>query len=324
MRARLFTLFSLWLMAAVAWWAAPAQAFDLQGHRGARGLAPENTIAAFERAIALGVTTLELDLALTKDGHLIVTHDPAPNQAIARGPDGQWVSADVKPIHAMSLAEVRTLDVGRLKPGSPYALQWPEQTPVDGQRMPTFDEVANLVKRTPRPLRLNIETKLSPLKPDETATPEAFVSAVVAALDRHGLQAVTTVQSFDWRTLRALKAKAPAIEAVCLTTETERTNNLRPAQGQPSWTADLRLGDHGNSVPKLVKAAGCSTWSPFWRNVTADGLAEARAAGLKTIPWTVNDPAEMARLIDLGVEGLITDYPDRAQIVLKAKGRAVQ
>jgi glycerophosphoryl diester phosphodiesterase len=296
-----------------------AQAFDLQGHRGARGLHPENTIKGFEAAIALGVTTLETDLALTRDGHLVLTHDPLLNPDVVRR-DGRWVAPGTA-VFALSLEDVRALDVGRLNPASAYAAQWSAQVPLDGARMPTFDDFAALVKRAGRPVRINIETKLHPGKPTETATPDVFASAVIAAVRQHNLSAVTTVQSFDWRTLRIVQQQAPDIATACLTIETERTNNVRPVTGTPSWTAGLNIEDHQGSLPRLVRAAGCKTWSPFWRNVDATRLAEAKALGLATVPWTVNDPADMRRLIELGVDGLITDYPDRATAAMAA-GRA--
>ncbi len=137
------------------------------------------------------------------------------------------------------------------------------------------------------------------------------------------LEARVTIQSFDWRTLVIAKRLAPEIETACLTIETDRTNNVRPIDGKASaWTDGLDLAAHGGSVAKLVKAAGCETWSMFWRNATAEAITAAHALGLKVIPWTVNEPAEMARLIDMKIDGLITDYPDRARKVMAEKGIA--
>ena len=124
----------------------------------------------------------------------------------------------------------------------------------------------------------------------------------------------TSIQPFDWRTLIESRRIAPEIDTVCLTIETSNTNNVA---GKPSpWLAGLE----GGSVPQLAKAAGCAVWSPFWRNVTSQNVAEAHALGLKVVPWTINDPAEMVRQIDLKVDGLITDYPDRGLAVVIEKG----
>ena len=121
------------LIALALWSSACAHAFDLEGHRGTRGLAPENTMAAFERALALGVTTIETDLAVTKDGVLVISHDPHLNPDIVRGPDGQWFAGKGVPIHSLTLAELRGYDIGRTNPASAYGKQFPEQQPADGQ-----------------------------------------------------------------------------------------------------------------------------------------------------------------------------------------------
>jgi glycerophosphoryl diester phosphodiesterase len=133
-----------------------------------------------------------------------------------------------------------------------------------------------------------------------------------------------TVQSFDWRTLLEVKRLAPQIATVCLTIDSGGMNTMQPgADGASPWHAGLKDAVHGNSVVRLVKAAGCSVWSPFWRNVTAELVAEAHDLRLKVVPWTVNEPEELARLAALGVDGLITDYPDRAKLVLAARGYAI-
>ena len=131
----------------------------------------------------------------------------------------------------------------------------------------------------------------------------------------------TMIQSFDWRTLIEARKLAPEIPTACLTIETRTSDTVRRDDATPSpWLGGLDLRTHGGSVPRLAKAGGCAVWSPFWRNVTANSVKQAQALGLKVTPWTVNDAADLAQLIDLGVDGLITDYPDRAQAVLAAKG----
>lgn len=304
--------------------AGPAGAFDLQGHRGARGLAPENTLAAFRKALELGVTTLETDLAVTRDRHIVLSHDPTLNADIVRDGTGSWVTSPGPAIFALELDAVRRLDVGRLRLDSAYAAQWPHQQPADGERIPTLHELFALVRTWPKPVRLNIETKLSPLKPDETLPPEDFARLVVDAVRSADMTARVTIQSFDWRTLLAVRRIAPDIETACLTIDTERTSTIRPHDGGASpWLGGLDPGGYGGSLPRLAKAAGCKVWSPFWRNVTLEQVGEAHALGLRVVAWTVNDPAVMARLIDMNVDGLITDYPDRARAVMAARGMAL-
>jgi glycerophosphoryl diester phosphodiesterase len=296
-------------------------AFDLQGHRGARGLRPENTLAAFSFALATGVTTLETDLAVTKDGVLVISHDPYLNPDLVRSPDGTWIAGKGPAIHALTLDDLKRYDIGRLDPASAYARQFPDQRPMDGERFPTLAEVFALVRAQGRPARLNIETKITPDNSGATVDPETFARLTVEAIRKAGLASDATIQSFDWRALVAAKKLAPEIETVCLTIEAEGNDTVRRRADAPSpWLAGFDIRAHDGSLPRAVKAAGCGTWSPFWRNVTAANVAESHAQGLKVLPWTVNDPRDMVQLIELGVDGLITDYPDRARRVMADKG----
>lgn len=305
-----------------------ACAFDLQGHRGARGLAPENTVAAFRTALQIGVSTLETDLALTADGVLVLSHDPRLNAALTRTPDGRWLASDGPPIRSLSVADLAGYDVGRLDPSHRYARSFPQQVPVDGERMPTLGQLFALARgaKSPggRPVRFNVETKLTPDDATLAATAEQFAEALARELDRAGMVERTTVQSFDWRSLRALQRLAPAVRTVCLTIESDSMNTVRAdAGGASPWHAGLRRADYAGSLVRTVQAAGCAAWSPFWRNLTAATVTEAHALGLAVIPWTVNVAADIESMLELGVDGLITDYPDRAREVLAKRGVAV-
>jgi glycerophosphoryl diester phosphodiesterase len=307
---------ALALAAAIA---AHAADFDVQGHRGARGLAPENTIAAFERALALGVTTLETDLAVTRDGVLVISHEPFLNPDLVRGPDGAWLAARGPPIHSLTQGELARYDIGRLNPTSEYAKQFPQQQPADGQRFPSLAQVFAL--GAANGVRFSIETKITPDSGHATVDAETFARLAVDAIRSAKLDSRVTVQSFDWRTLVAVRRLAPDIETACLTIESSGMDTVRRASPGPSpWHAGLDRARFDGSLPRTAKAAGCAAWSPFWRNVTAADVSDAHAAGLRVVPWTVNDPREMARLIDLGVDGMISDYPDRLQQVVREKG----
>jgi glycerophosphoryl diester phosphodiesterase len=296
---------------------AASAAFDLQAHRGGRGLAPENTLAAFARALALGVSTLELDLVASRDEVLLVGHDPELDPAKVRGPDGRWLAPPGPAVAALAAAELRALDVGRLDPASRYARQWPEQVPADGEPMPTLAELAALLERRGAAgVRLNIETKLRPDRPELAPAPERFAELLVDELRRLDLVARSTVQSFDWRTLRAVQRLAPELATACLTARQSWLDNL--ADG--GWTAGLRLDEQGGSVPRLVAAAGCRVWSPFHGDLEPLDIRRAENLGLLVVPWTVNEPEAMRRLVGQGVHGLITDYPDRLRRVLAEVG----
>ena len=273
-------------------------------------------------ALDLGVSTLETDLAVTRDNQLVISHDPLLNPDLTRGPDGQWLATAGPVIRTVTLADLARYDIGRVNPASKYGQQWPEQKPVDGQRFPTPAVFFAMAGPT---VRFNIEIKTDPNKPDLTIDPASFARLTVEAIRKANAASRSTVQSFDWRSILEVKRLAPEIATGCLSIESNNFDTVQRASGRPSpWLGGLNLAAHGGSVPRLAKAAGCATWSPFWRNVTAENVKEAQALGLKVVPWTVNAPAEMGRLIDLGVDGLITDYPDRALPVLAGKGLKVR
>ena len=301
----------------------PALALDIEGHRGARGLMPENTLPAFAKALSLGVTTLELDLGISADGVAVVAHDRPLNPDITRGPDGEWLARPSPRVRELTLAQLARYDVGAIRPGTDYARTFAGQTAIPGTRMPTLEQVFDLARRARNAsVRFDIETKLSPLAPDDTLAPEEFARVAIAAIDKAGLRARTTLQSFDWRSLAAAAKLAPDLERSYLTIERGAGDNVWKGRGRSPWTG-LDATDHGNSTPRLVHAAGGRVWSAFHRDLTDAALAEAKALGLKVLAWTVNDPADMARLIDAGVDGIITDYPDRLREVVARKGMAL-
>jgi len=298
---------------------AAAMALDLQGHRGARGLLPENTLPSFQRAIELGVTTLELDIAITRDGVLVVYHDRALNPDITRDASGRFIDAPV-PIHSLTWSQVQTYDVGRIRPGTQYAKNFSEQQPVDGTRIPRLSELFDLVKRLgDTQVRFAIETKLHPDKPEETPAPEPFARAVVDEIRKAGMAGRSQILSFDWRTLQIVQKIAPEMATVYLSAQQRWLDNIGADDaGGSRWTAGFQYRDHG-SIAKMIKAAGGTHWSVFHGDLNEARVKEAQSLGLKVLVWTVNDPAIMARVLGYGVDGLITDRPDVARRVLEER-----
>jgi glycerophosphoryl diester phosphodiesterase len=298
--------------------------FDLQGHRGARGLRPENTLAGFEFALELGVTTLELDCAVTADGVVVVSHDPVLNPDLTRDEQGRFLDSPGPPIATLTWVQLQRYDVGRLRPRTSYAARFPDQQPVDGERIPRLADVFALARsRGDVEVRFNVETKVSPDRPDLTAAPEAFAKAVVDAVRDAGMESRTTIQSFDWRALSVVRRIAPEIATVALTDQQSGEDTIQAGRRGPSpWLGGLDVDDFGGSVPKVVHASGARVWSPHYRDIDARLVAEAHALGLVVVPWTVNEPAEMRRVLDLGVDGIISDRPDRLRSELEARGIA--
>jgi glycerophosphoryl diester phosphodiesterase len=262
-------------------------ALDLQGHRGARGLMPENTLPGFAHALSIGVTTLELDTGVTRDGVVVIHHDRALNPDIARGPDGKWIEPPGARISDLSFAELQRYDVGRIRPGSDYARRFPHQKAVDGTRIPRLSQ---LFDEAPGSVRFNIETKIAP-----DAPPEPFARALIDEVRNAGVAARTTIQSFDWRTLGVVESEAPEIATSYLTSAKD---------------AD----------PDRVHAAGGRIWSPDFGSLTGENLARARKLGLKIVAWTVNERADIARALDMKLDGIISDYPDRVRAEMARRG----
>jgi len=308
-----------WLAVALACAWLPAWGLDLQAHRGVRGLLPENTLPSFELALKIGVTTLELDIAITRDGVLVISHDPALNPDITRDASGSFLQDRGPAIHSLTWAELQAYDVGRIKPGTAYARQFAEQKPLDGTRIPRLADLFDLVKRSgDDQVRFAIETKVTPDRPEETPAPEPFARAVVDEIRKAGMAARSQVLSFDWRTLQEVQRIAPEIQTVYLSIQ-RRMDNIGADRPEGSrWTAGFQFRDHG-SVPKMIKAAGGKLWSCFHGDLDAQKVREAQALGLKVLAWTVNDPAAMARVLDYGVDGLITDRADLARRLLEER-----
>jgi glycerophosphoryl diester phosphodiesterase len=300
--------------------------FELSAHRGGRGLCPENTLASFSNALAIGVTTLEMDVAVTKDRVVVISHDPHLDPNITRGPDGQWIGKERKLIKSMTLKELQAYDVGRVKPGSALAAEFPRQKPIDGTRIPPLGSVLDLVKASGnKDVFVSVELKYDPTDASlPTPEREPYAKALIEVLRTGGFANRSTIQSFDWEILQIVQRLAPEIPGVYLTSGYNEDDTLNVGKTELSkWTGRFNVNNYGGSVVKAIKAAGGTLWSPDRRGLTATQIKEAHEAGIGVIVWTVNDEDEMAKLIDMDVDGIVTDYPDILRKVLVAKGKAV-
>lgn len=298
---------------------------EVQGHRGARGLWPENTLAAFSGALELGVSALELDCGVTRDGVVVVSHDPELNPDLTRDASGRFLTATGPRIFELSFQELQSYDIGRLKPGSAYAARFPEQQPVDGERIPRLAEVVALVReRGAGRVRVSIEVKTFPEQPELTAAPEAFVAALKRDLEATGTLPLVNIMAFDWSVLSAVQRLMPQVATVALTEQQRGEDTVRIGAPRPSpWLGGLHPADYGDSVVRLVKATGAGTWGPDYLDLDAPRIAAAHALGLRVVPWTVNATADMERLLELGIDGITTDRPDVLRELLEGKGLPV-
>ncbi|WP_067137826.1 glycerophosphodiester phosphodiesterase family protein [Microtetraspora malaysiensis] len=288
---------------------------EIHGHRGARGLRPENTLPGLAFALELGVDALEFDVALSSDGQIVLTHDlivsPVTSADTGMATPGDEMFPYVgKPIASLSLAQLRTLDVGiRLPkhPDDPFALT---QVPLPDTHMPTLGSVLGLVDAYGADgVRLHVELKSDPERPELTADPREFTELVVEELDRHGRLGNAALLSFDWRILEAAR---PLVD--------RRFALVEEVTKAPAWMNGLDLADFDGDLAAAAEAVGATTLSPDRVLVDDALMAAASDRGLPVVVWTVNDPDEAARLLDLGVAGLVTDYPDRMRRLWAARG----
>ena len=290
---------------------------ELHGHRGARGLRPENTLPGLAFALELGVDALEFDVALTADRQLVLTHDltVSPLTSADTGPavPGDELYPYVgRPIRSLSLARLRTLDVGMRHPTipeDPFAIT---QIPLAGTRMPTLGAVLGLVNAYGADnVRLHVELKSHPSRPDLAGDPELFTELVVAELDRHDRLDGCALLAFDWRILDVARRLVPG---------TPRYALIEKATRRPEWLNGLDPLDFDDDLAALADAAGATALSPDRHLVDPMLMTSADLRGMPVVVWTVNDPEEAGRMIDLGVAGIVTDYPDRMHKVWRAYG----
>ena len=220
---------------------------ELHGHRGARGLFPENTLAGFAAALAIGVDAIELDVGATADDVVVVTHDPRLNPDITRTRDGVWLAGRGPAIRTLRAAELVGYDVGRIRPGSAYAAAHPEQAPHDGAGIPTLAEVLRLDRR----VSFNIELKTFPLHPGLAVDGAAMADRVMAVADAHRAADRIIVQSFDWRGPRRLRRTRPEVRLAWLTSGAFLA-------GARTWWDGPHPADFGGSVAARGRGGGRS------------------------------------------------------------------
>jgi glycerophosphoryl diester phosphodiesterase len=296
------------------------RAIIVVGHRGAAGLAPENTLAAFTTALDMGVDGLEMDVLFSADGEVVVHHDFILNPATTRDRDGRWLAeTDRRPVRELTLAELKTYDVGRLNPNSRYAYRYPDQHPEDNERIPTLKEVAGLLKsRKDTEAELWIEIKTNPEKPELTPAPETIVEAVAALVKEQDLLDRVRFLAFDWQVLVHSLEHHPQIPVVFLSYAGRNLDNLKAGRpGASEWLAGVDVDDFNGSVPRAIRSLGGRLWGPDFRSLTADQVREAHQLGIRVFPWTPDNAADMRRLLEMEVDGIITNRPDRLSRLLR-------
>jgi glycerophosphoryl diester phosphodiesterase len=291
-----------------------APGFDLQAHAGGRGEATGESLRAFAKSLELGVSTLELDIDITKDHQPLVWHDPViasqqcsdTGAAFAGDPSYPYVG---KLVHDLTLAQIHTLDCG--KPAS----QFPRAEVVRGNKIAVLPEVFSLTDSYRADVRYNIETKVAADHPAISAQPQEFVEVVLAAVRAAGKVDWVEIQSFDWRTLPLVRQAEPSIPLVAL------WNEHTWVPGSP-WLATVNPDVVGDPVIGAMMV-GANILSPAYSLVDKPFVDRAHSLGLSVIPWTVDDANDMRTQIAVGVDGIITNYPAVLRTVMAELGMAL-
>ena len=309
---------------------------EVYSHRGARSFAPENTLPGVEASLRIGTDWVDVDVVLTKDGELLVSHDPVLNPAIVRDAAGHYVAAGSVVVKNLSLRELRRFDVGRIDRRTAYAAFFPDQVAIDGVRMPTLREVVRLVHgRARHRVGFQIEMKTDPTNPAISADPGRFAAALYRILREERIVEDVEVQAFDFTCLYALQALDRRIRTAYLTCRDNEPGGVDDFfSADPAvagrWTGGKLVKYYGNSIPRMVKALGGSNWEPEDAELTLESLELAHRLGLKVVVWSwpeklgaAFDAAMVEKMIEWGVDGIITDDPGRLTSMFAARGMRV-
>ena len=304
--------------------------FDLEAHRGGRDVRPENTLYSYAYAIELGATSIECDMQLTKDGQIVMSHNPILNSDITRDENGNYIENNKYDIRLMTVDELKKFDVGVMDPncGEYYDLHGKTQFTYDA-KIPTLEELMQLIQSYgDKNIVLNIETKSYPDPASagykNNADPKKFVEVFNNIVKKYDMEDRVVLQSFDWQTLIEMKKLNPNISTSTLWQEQPSwgrdSESLRRYEKKKSpWLGDLDIKDYQGNPVKAAHAIGADIISPYYTEISKQDVDEAHSLGMKVVPWTVNNEKDMNMLLDMGVDGIISDKPWLLKQVLEKR-----
>lgn len=304
--------------------------FDLEAHHGGRDVRPENTLYSYAYAIELGATSIECDMQLTKDGQIVMSHNPILNSDITRDENGNYIENNKYDIRLMTVDELKKFDVGIMDPncGEYYDLHGKTQFTYDA-KIPTLEELMQLIQSYgDKNIVLNIETKSYPDPVSagykNNADPKKFVEVFNNIVKKYDMEDRVVLQSFDWQTLIEMKKLNPNISTSALWQEQPSwgrdSESLRRYEKKKSpWLGGLDIKDYQGNPVKAAHAIGADIISPYYTEISKQDVDEAHSLGMKVVPWTVNNEKDMNMLLDMGVDGIISDKPWLLKQVLEKR-----
>lgn len=292
----------------------------IYGHRGARGVFPENTMPGFDYLTQIGVDAVEIDVLTAKDGVPVVTHNPHLLPETTRDTDGTWLTVPSPRVCDMDMVTLEGFDVGAIRPGTRYHMRFSEQARLNHVSVPSFDAFCNWAQAHPD-FVLDIEIKSFAEDPHLTLPPKELAAAIVQTVKQHGLMDRAIWQSFDWRVLHAMRDMNPDLPLGYLSQIVPPGSDIDGNIYDSSpWMDGVVPDNHDAGLPGAIVADGGDFWCPYFKDLTPASMAQAKSLNLPVNVWTVNTPSDIARMAQMGVDGIITDYPARAQNVLTELG----
>ena len=292
----------------------------IYGHRGARGEIAENSIEGFKHTFALGIKAVEFDVVISKDKIPVLYHYFHLISDIVKDEKGNWLKNSELKVFDKSYEELRKYNIGGLNPESKHGKRFKEQKLLKNAKIPKLSELLELASRKEnKDVFLNIEVKSTPFKLGLTPIPSDTVSLILKDIDTHKLEDRIIISSFDWRILYELKKQNPRILRGFITLQQDLSTTKKNIYENSPWMAKNYSLDELFLLPNIIKSLEGHVWSAFYRDVTKQNVELAHKHGLATCVWTVNREQDIIRMIEYGVDGIITDYPKKVQEICKSK-----
>jgi len=286
----------------------------IYGHRGARGEIVENSIEGFEHTFALGIKAIEFDVLISQDKIPVLSHDFHLTPSMTKDEAGNWLEDTEFKIFDKSYDELSKYNIVSFDPESKYGKRFNKQKPVRNAKIPKLSDLFELaLKENNKDVFLNLEIKSTPIRTGLTPSPSDTVSLILKDIDKYKFEDRIVISSFDWRILTELKKQNSKILRSFLTLQQDLSSKKKTIFEDSPWLGKKFLLDDLFLLPKIIKSLEGHVWSVFYRDVTKQNIDLAHELGLAVIVWTVNRESDIVRMIEYGVDGIITDYPKKTQ-----------